>query len=335
MTVQDVLVTHLGALPVIREYMARLHLQDRVDALAPVRSVAPLTNGEVVMALVANRLTAPRPWYDIAHWAEQWATDEVLGVGPADLNDDRLGRCLDDLAAVHDHLRGDLSRQAIRAFGLETTTLRWDLTSVLVTDAYPPAEQDPAYAQVRYGDGGERQQQVRSLQLTTDDGAVPVWEPVHDGNTTDVTTVIATMDALRELAHCQDVVLVGDSTLLSDGHRRALLAATLGYLAPLARTPEVDAAFLAIPAADWVPLTYLSAHERRKPPEDRGRYWGCEQPIRLTLPDRQGRPQVVPLRRLLVSSSEERDACRRHRARQRERVETERARVVKQVGRRW
>lgn len=183
MTVQDVLVKQLGALPVIREYMERLHLKERVDALAPVRSVAHLTNGEVVLALVANRLTAPRPLYDIEHWAEHWAADEVLGVSPADLNDDRLGRCLDDLAAVHDHLRGELSVQAIRAFGLETKTLRWDLTSVLVTGAYPPEEQDPGYAQVRYGYGGERQQQVRYLQVTTDDGAVPVWEQVHDGNT--------------------------------------------------------------------------------------------------------------------------------------------------------
>jgi hypothetical protein len=32
-----------------------------VDALAPVREGAQLTNGEVVEALIANRLTAPRP----------------------------------------------------------------------------------------------------------------------------------------------------------------------------------------------------------------------------------------------------------------------------------
>jgi hypothetical protein len=335
MTIEDVLTKQLGALPVIREYMERLHLKDRVDALAPVRPVAHLTNGEVVLALVANRLTAPRPLYDIEHWAEHWAAEEVLGVRPADLNDDRLGRCLDDLAAVHDHLRGELSLQAIRAFGLETKTLRWDLTSVLVTGAYPPEEQDPGYAQVRYGYGGERQQQVRYLQVTTDDGAVPVWEQVHDGNTTDVTTVIATMDALREHAHCQDFLLVGDSKLLSDGNRRGLLTAQLGYLGPLARTPELDAAFLAIPAADRVPLTYLSAHERRKPPEERGQYWGCERTISLTVPDGQGRPQVRQLRRLFVISSEERAACRRSRARQRERVEAEIGRVIRHVGSRW
>ena len=43
--------------------------------------------------------------------------------------------------------RGDLTVQAIAAFGLETRTVRWDLTSVLVTGEYPPEEQAPGYAQ--------------------------------------------------------------------------------------------------------------------------------------------------------------------------------------------
>ena len=111
MTVQEVLVKQLGALPVIREYLDRLQLKERVDALAPVRPVAHLTHGEVVVALVANRLTAPRPLYDIQHWAETWAVEETLGLRPSDLNDDRLGRCLDELAGVHDQLRGDLTVQ--------------------------------------------------------------------------------------------------------------------------------------------------------------------------------------------------------------------------------
>ena len=34
--------------------------------MAPVREVARLTNGEVLMALVANRPTASRPLFDIA-----------------------------------------------------------------------------------------------------------------------------------------------------------------------------------------------------------------------------------------------------------------------------
>jgi hypothetical protein len=253
-TVDAVLVKQLGALPVIREYLERLHLKERVDALAPVREVAHLTNGEVVMALVANRLTAPRPLYDITQWAETWGVEEVLGIPPAALNDDRLGRCVDDLAAVHDYLRGDLTILAVRAFRLQTRTLRWDLTSVVVQGEYPAAEQSADFAHVRYGFGGTGHQQVRYLQVSTTDGAVPVWDQVYDGNTADVATVIDTLHALQTYADCHDFVLVGDRTLRSAANRQALLTAGRGYLAPLARTPELDAVFLAIPTEELVPL---------------------------------------------------------------------------------
>jgi hypothetical protein len=335
MTVQQILVKQLGALPAIRAYLEQLQLKERVDAVAPVREVAHLTNGEVAVALVANRLTAPRPLYDIVEWAEDWAVEETFGIDPAALNDDRLGRCLDDIAAVHDRVRGDLTVQAIAAFGLATTTLRWDLTSVLVTGEYPPEEQDAGYARVRYGYGGGGRKQVRYLQVTTDDGAVPIWDQVHDGNTPDVATVIETMQALREHARCNDFVLVGDSKLLSEANRRALLAAGVGYLAPLARTPELDAAFLAIPPDDLLPLEYVSAREASRPPEERTTYHGFVSAAEVVVPDGAGGERRQRLQRLFVLSGEEQAACRRNRARQRERAEAEIAKLVARVGSRW
>ena len=335
MSVQQILVKQVGALPAIREYLERLQLKERVDAVAPVRDVARLTNGDVVVALVANRLTAPRPLYDIVEWAEAWAVEETFGLDPAALNDDRLGRCLDDIAAVHDRLRGDLTVQAIAAFGLETKTVRWDLTSVLVTGEYPPEEQVARYAQVRYGYGGGRQKQVRYLQVTTEDGAVPIWDQVHDGNTPDVATVIETMEALRAHAQCSDFVLVGDSKLLSETNRRAMLAAGVGYLAPLARTPELDAAFLAIPPEQLVPLEYVSVRESTKPPAERTTYHGYASDLVVVVPDADGGERRHHLQRLFVRSSEEQAACRRNRARQRERAETEIAKIVARVGSRW
>jgi transposase len=335
-TLRQLLVRRLGALPVIREYLERLQVRELVDALAPVRDLAHLTNGEVVAALVANRLTAPRPLYDIVAWAEEWAVAETFGVAPAALNDDRLGRCLDDVAAVHDHLRGALTAQTVRAFGLETKALRWDLTSVLVTGEYPPEEQEPGYAQVRYGHGGGTHKQVRWLQVTTDDGAVPVWERPYDGNTADVATVVDTMLALREQAGCTGFVLLGDSKLLSAANRRALLAAGIGYTAPVPRTPESDAAFLAIPPDALTPLAYVSARERTKPPEERTTYQGYDTTVEVVVPAGDGGDaRSVAVRRVVVVSSEERAAQRRNRERQRERAEAEVAKVLRQVGSRW
>lgn len=335
MAVREVVVKRLGALPVIREYVERLQVKERVDALAPVREVAHLSNGEVVVALIANRLTAPRPLYDIVQWAEAWAVEETLGIRPADLNDDRLGRCLDDIAAVHDALRGEITVQALAAFGLEAKTLRWDLTSVLVSGQYPEEEQEAGYARVQYGYGGGDRKQVRYLQVTTDDGAVPIWDQPDDGSTADVATVVETMQALREQAHCTDFVLIGDSKLLSATNRQALLVAEVGYLAPLARTPELDAACLAIAGEHLVGLDYVSERERGKPAEERTSYQGYDSTVEVTLPAASGGAQPRGVRRLFVLSSEERAACRRNRARQRERAEAEIGRVVERLGSRW
>jgi hypothetical protein len=86
--------------------------------------------------------------------------------------------------------------------------VRWDLTSVLVTGEYPPEEQEAAYARVSYGYSSGQRKQVRYLQVTTDDGAVPIWDRPYDGKTADVATVIETMGALREHARCTDFVLI-------------------------------------------------------------------------------------------------------------------------------
>lgn len=55
----------------------------------------------------------------------------------------------------------------------------------------------------------------------------------------------------------------------------------------------------------------------------------------VTIPAGAGGARPVTLRRLFVVSSEERAACQRNRARQRERAEPEIARVLRQVGNRW
>lgn len=75
---------------------------------------------------------------------------------------------------MHDALRGEVTVPAMTAFGLEAKALRWDLTAVLGTGAYPEAEQVLGYAQVRYGSSSGDQKQIRYLQVTTDVATVIV-----------------------------------------------------------------------------------------------------------------------------------------------------------------
>jgi hypothetical protein len=51
----------LGALPVVAGFCSRLKIRDLIDEACPVHDLAELTHGQVIEALVANRLTSPAP----------------------------------------------------------------------------------------------------------------------------------------------------------------------------------------------------------------------------------------------------------------------------------
>lgn len=59
----------LGTLPVEAEFCSRLRIREVVDAACPVRDTAELTHGQVIEALVANRLTSPAPLVHVQDWA--------------------------------------------------------------------------------------------------------------------------------------------------------------------------------------------------------------------------------------------------------------------------
>ncbi|WP_241831261.1 DUF4277 domain-containing protein, partial [Parafrankia soli] len=89
----------LGPLPVVCDLLARLDLVGIIDRLCPIQEKkARYTHGQVIAALVANRLSSPTPLVRVQRWAEKWAVAEIFGIEPDALNDDRCGRALEALA---------------------------------------------------------------------------------------------------------------------------------------------------------------------------------------------------------------------------------------------
>ncbi|WP_369355117.1 DUF4277 domain-containing protein [Streptomyces sp. cg2] len=107
----------MAALPVVADFCRRLDIAGIFDRLCPVREVARVSHGEVVEALIANRLTAPAPLEHIAAWAGEWAVEEVFGIEAETLNDDRIARALDAIAPEPEHITGSVGAAAITAFG--------------------------------------------------------------------------------------------------------------------------------------------------------------------------------------------------------------------------
>ena len=148
-----------------------------IDTAAPMRGRAKLTHGEVIAALVANRLSAPAPLYDVAGWASSAAVAELFGVPAGLLNDDRLGRALEALAPVAERVRGEVALAA-------ASRLRG--RPVPAAPGPDRASGSPAATPTRRwwqkGWAADRTiaRQVRTLQASTPDGVAVYYRP-HPG----------------------------------------------------------------------------------------------------------------------------------------------------------
>jgi transposase len=270
----------VGPLLLVRHYLRRLGLAEIVGRHLPARLRSRLSAAEVVVALVANRLAAPSPLYDVAGWASGSAIQELFGIPPMLLNDDRLGRVLEDFAPVAEEIRGAAALAAIEGFGVDAARLHLDLTTLRVAGAYEGS------SLVSKGWGPDRRvaRQVRVLQATNPAG-VPLYVRPHPGDAAELTCIGAALEALAALC-APGLVVCADSAL---GHVRNLCAAQragLRFVAPLrAETGFAERFTTEVGPAALRPLSYLSRRESQLPPRRRTRYRGALRPFPVVDPD--------------------------------------------------
>jgi transposase len=301
----------VGALPVVAPVLERLDLAGIVDRACPMRGRAQLTHGEVIAALVANRLTAPRPLYDVMGWANTYATGESLGTPGGLLNDDRLGRALDALAGRMDEVASAAALAAIGAFGADAARLHWDFTSVAFCGAY--AEQDPGGPTIGFGHSSDRQGHRRQLKVAhaTTAAGVPLYGRVVGGGRHEGAETGELLERLRNLAGPKKLLLVADSALVTKPNLAAADTTGIRFVSRLPRSFGYEDAALVVPDSHWRPLAYCSERSRRLPRSQRPTFAGAEADIEMTGPDNLPRRFRV----LYVRGSEEAAAARASRAR--------------------
>ena len=181
----------LGALPVVAEFCRRLDIAGIIDRACPVRDIAYATHGEVIEALVANRLTSPAPLVHVEDWARAWAVEEVFGVSPEVLNDDRIGRALDAIAPELAGIIGSVGAKAIVGFGIDVARIHWDMTSISLYGDYRLP--DSNFIEPRFGhpkDGRPDLLQVQAGLAVSADGGVPLWHRAYNGGAGEVAQVV-------------------------------------------------------------------------------------------------------------------------------------------------
>lgn len=314
----------VGPLLLVACYLDRLGLASIVDRQLPQRGRAQLTHGEVVAALVANRLAAPSPLYDIAGWASSAAMAEVFKIPGALLNDDRLGRTLDALAPVTEQIRGTLMLAAIQRFGADAARLHLDLTTLRVAGAYEGS------ALVAKGWGPDRRvaRQVRLLQATNPAG-IPLYVRPDPGDAAELSCIGVALERLAQLLP-PGLLVCADSAL---GHLKNLCAADragLRFVVPLRADTGFAQRFLAEVGHQGLHrLDYHAARERHLQAARRTRYRGALRPFAVTDPD-TGQP--TSFRVAYIWSSEEAQSVADGRERALAKAEAALAKVQRGLG---
>ena len=286
----------VGPLLLVEHFLRELHVSDTVDGALPRSARSVLSVGEVVCALVASRLCSPSPLYDVAGWASGAAVHELLGIAPALLNDDRLGRALETFAVYSEHLRSQVAARAIERFGVSAGRLHVDLTTVGVTGAY----EDSALVAKGWASDRRVARQVRTLQAATADGTVLYSRP-DPGNAAELTLVGASLERLLALSG-PGLLIVCDSAMGQPKTLREIDHAGVRFIVPLRASAGFRERFLTdVGHKGLRPVAYVPEHQAKLPAEQRTRFKGALRDWEITSPAQP----PLKLRVAYIHSSEE------------------------------
>jgi len=183
--------------------------------------------GTMACILVLARFCAPSSELQIADfWYGKTALDDLLGVAPEKVNEDRLYRALDALLPHKDALFGHFQKVYGELFGTPFDILLYDITSTYFEG------QAQANPQAQHGYSRDSRPdcvQVCIGLVVTPEG-LPLAYEVFDGNRTDVTTVGEIVERMREKYGHERRTWVMDRGMVSEDNLDMLRQAQASYL---------------------------------------------------------------------------------------------------------
>lgn len=211
-------------LPLVNHFLERLRLRRFLGAYLPdTDRRRRLPPADAMAILVRNLLLCREPLYGVGDWARRFAP-ALLELSPDRmdaLNDDSLGRALDDLfEADRRSLVLAVVTHAVREFGVQLRRFHNDSTSISFEGEYRQADGRPHRGKptlrITYGHSKDKRPDLKQLlwSLTvSDDGAVPADYQVLDGNIVDDHMHPATWDVLVTICGDANFLYVADSKL--------------------------------------------------------------------------------------------------------------------------
>lgn len=193
-------IDHLG---IVAGICREIGLIEQVDQRVKEKE-RKVSSGQAVQALILNALGfTSRAMYLVPDYMKTRPVDLLVGEGlnAEDLNDDTLGRGLDDLyeAGVTEVFAG-VASHALKVYGVEHRFVHLDSSSLHVHGEYEGEEADEERKMITITEGFSKdhrpdlKQAVVSL-ITSQSSAIPVWLEALDGNSNDRVSFPKTVQA--------------------------------------------------------------------------------------------------------------------------------------------
>jgi transposase len=220
---------HLGIVAGLIDEIGIVELLNERFGIDPREKVS---TGVVVKAMLLNGLGfVSAPLYLFEEFFKGKATEQLLGPGikPEQLNDDRLGKALDELYANGlSELFLSISLQAVQQFEVRIESAHLDSTSFHVDGAYADTAQPPEAGAVKitYGYSRDHRPDLKQFVMNlicVGDGDIPVLMEMASGNQSDKARFAGLFQAFKEQWTFEGLC-IADSALYSADNLKAMTA---------------------------------------------------------------------------------------------------------------
>jgi Transposase DDE domain len=209
---------------------------------------------DAVLAMVANRLIAPRSKRALTDWCDR---DVALPDGVTACSVDQYYRALDAVAAVKEATEAELYSALCDLTNLDLRLVCYDLTSTYFEGSTRPSDRFPSRAFGYSRDRRRDRPQVVIGLLCTGDG-IPIAHHVFAGNTADVSTLPTVLTDLQQRFGVGRICVVADRGLISADNIDIVEGCAFDHVlaTKLHRDPTCAEALHAAVAANatWVPV---------------------------------------------------------------------------------
>ena len=216
------------------EMIRKLRLDDFLKRTIP-KGKEDISWSLMAQVLVVCRLCNPSSELHIAeHYYRSTAMNELLGVPPEKVYDERLYRALDALLPHKEELEEHLKNRLGELFGLKYDLLLSDVTSTYFEGE---AKGNPM-AQRGYSRDKRSDCKQVCIGLVVSQCGMPLGYEVFEGNRTDVTTIEEIVETMERRYGKADRIWVGDRGMMSkknieflkSGNRRYIIGASKASL---------------------------------------------------------------------------------------------------------